>query len=55
MSDHLLKKNKELAPNHYLFSNDNPEYGDDVIECMQFGICSYQPKPVNKIPYYYHF
>ena len=28
-----------------LFSNYKPKYDDDVMECLQFGICSYQVQP----------
>ena len=28
-----------------LCSNYKPKYDDDVMECLQFGICSYQVQP----------
>ena len=28
-----------------LISNYKPKYDDDVMECLQFGICSYQAHP----------
>ena len=37
-----------------LFSNYKPKYDDDVMECLQFGICSthkVSPKEVS----YFHF
>ena len=37
-----------------LFSNYKPKYGDDVMECLQFGICSSRPLPPREIPYF-HF
>ncbi len=37
-----------------LFSSNKPMYADDVIECMQFGICSMRPSPPKEIPYF-HF
>ena len=37
-----------------LFSNYKPKYGDDVIECLQFGICSSRPVIPREIPYF-HF
>ena len=37
-----------------LFSNYKPKYDDDVIECLQFGICSSRPLPPRDIPYF-HF
>tara|TARA_B100001250_G_scaffold350126_1_gene321678 strand:+ start:816 stop:998 length:183 start_codon:yes stop_codon:yes gene_type:complete len=37
-----------------LFSNYKPKYDDDVIECLQFGICSRRPAPPREIPYF-HF
>ena len=53
--NHLLKNVKGSFLNHELFSTSKPKYDDDVIECMQFGICSVRPKPLKEIPYYYHF
>ena len=38
----------DLAPNY------KPIYDDDVIECMQFGICSMRVAPPREIPYF-HF
>ena len=38
----------------YLFSNYRPKYDDDVMECLQFGICSTRPVPPREIPYF-HF
>ena len=37
-----------------LFSNYKPKYDDDVMECMQFGICSMRPSPPEEITYF-HF
>ena len=37
-----------------LFSNYKPKYDDDVMECMQFGICTINPSPPREIPYF-HF
>ena len=37
-----------------LFSNYKPKYDDDVMECLQFGICSMRPEPQNEIPHF-HF
>ena len=37
-----------------LFSNYKPKYDDDVMECMQFGICSTQKSHPREIPYF-HF
>ena len=37
-----------------LFSNYKPQYDDDVMECLQFGICSTRPVPPSEIPYF-HF
>ena len=36
-----------------LFSNYKPKYDDDVMECMQFGICSVPPSPLREIPYFH--
>ena len=41
--NHLLKNVKGSFLNHELFSTSKPKYDDDVIECMQFGICSSNP------------
>tara|TARA_Y100001968_G_scaffold245894_1_gene230076 strand:- start:2156 stop:2338 length:183 start_codon:yes stop_codon:yes gene_type:complete len=38
----------------YLFSNYKPKYDDDVMECLQFGICSRRSAPPRDIPYF-HF
>ena len=37
-----------------LLSTYKPKYDDDVIECLQFGICSSRPVTVKEIPYF-HF
>jgi len=37
-----------------LFSNYKPKYDDDVMECLQFGICSTRSVPPREIPYF-HF
>ena len=37
-----------------LVSNYKPTYDDDVIECLQFGICTSLPVPPREIPYF-HF
>lgn len=38
----------------YLFANYKPKYDDDVMECLQFGICSTRSAPPREIPYF-HF
>ena len=37
-----------------LVSDGKPKYDDDVIECLQFGICSMHPVTPREIPYF-HF
>ena len=37
-----------------LFSNYKPKSDDDVMECLQFGICSMRSAPPREIPYF-HF
>ena len=37
-----------------LFSNYKPKYDDDVMECLQFGICSSRAVFPREIPYF-HF
>ena len=37
-----------------LVANYKPKYDDDVMECLQFGICSTRPVPPREIPYF-HF
>ena len=37
-----------------LFANYKPKYDDDVMECLQFGICSMRSAPPREIPYF-HF
>ncbi len=36
-----------------LFSSYKPKYDDDVIECLQFGICSSRPVLPREIPYFH--
>ena len=36
-----------------LVSDSKPKYDDDVMECLQFGICDINPK-LKEIPYF-HF
>ena len=53
--NHLLKNIKGSFLNHELLSTSKPKYDDDdVIECMQFGICSSNPPGLKDIPYF-HF
>ena len=40
--------------NRDLASTKKPKYDDDVIECMQFGICNSKPLQIKDIPYF-HF
>ena len=35
-----------------LVSNHKPKYDDDVMECLQFGICSTRPVHPGEIPYF---
>ena len=37
-----------------LVANYKPKYADDVMECLQFGICSSKPVPPREVPYF-HF
>ena len=37
-----------------LVSCYKPKYDDDVMECLQFGICSTRPSLPSEIPYF-HF
>ncbi len=55
MSNHLLQNVKDSIVNRDLASTHKPIYDDDVIECLQFGICSVHAKPQKEIPYYFHF
>ena len=52
--NHLLKNVKGSFLNPKLFSTSKPKYDDDVIECMQFGICPSSPRRLEDIPYF-HF
>ena len=52
--NHLLQNVKESFLNRDLVSTSKPKYDDDVIECMQFGICSSTPRNLKEIPYF-HF
>ena len=51
--NHLLQNVKESFLNRELFSTSKPKYDDDVIDCMQFGICSSSPCRLKEIPYFY--
>ena len=44
----------ESFVNRNLISNAKPKYDDDVIECMQFGICSTSSSRIKEVPYF-HF
>tara|TARA_Y100001968_G_scaffold1701_1_gene1468 strand:- start:927 stop:1109 length:183 start_codon:yes stop_codon:yes gene_type:complete len=44
-------KKDEIAD---LFSDYKPQYDDDVIECLQFGICNSKPALPREISYF-HF
>ena len=37
-----------------LISNYKPKYDDDVMECLQFGICSSRPVLPREIPYFHY-
>tara|TARA_Y100001968_G_C18937626_1_gene517206 strand:- start:379 stop:591 length:213 start_codon:yes stop_codon:yes gene_type:complete len=37
-----------------LVSNSKPKYDDEVMECLQFGICDLNTRPLKEIPYF-HF
>ena len=37
-----------------LFSNYKPKYDDDVMECLQFGICTFYPRSQRELSYF-HF
>tara|TARA_B100000214_G_scaffold267786_1_gene198594 strand:- start:495 stop:677 length:183 start_codon:yes stop_codon:yes gene_type:complete len=39
---------------HDLFSYYKPKYDDDVMECLQFGICSIRSSPLIEVPSF-HF
>ncbi len=45
------RENEEMND---LISSQKPKYGDDVMECLQFGICSTRPVTPKEIPYF-HF
>ncbi len=55
MANQLLNSLKESFLNRELVSNKKPKYDDDVIECMQFGICDSHPHSIKEVPYYFHF
>ena len=52
--NHLLTNVKGFFLNRELLSTSKPQYDDDVIECMQFGICSNNHRRLKDIPYF-HF
>ena len=52
---HMLKN----AVNSFLniftaFESNSKALTDEQIECMQFGICSFVPKPSEEIPYFHY-
>ena len=41
----------------YIFTaieSNSRTLNDDQMECMQFGICSFVPKPSEEIPYFHY-
>ena len=52
--NHLFINVRESLLNRDLVSKYKPQYDDDVIECMQFGICKSSPSQRSDIPYF-HF
>tara|TARA_B100000700_G_scaffold147010_1_gene163839 strand:+ start:163 stop:342 length:180 start_codon:yes stop_codon:yes gene_type:complete len=52
--NHFLQNVKESFLNRELVSTSKPKYDDDVIECMQFGICTPSTRRLDEIPYF-HF
>ena len=52
--NHLFQNVRESFLNRDLVSTHKPKYDDDVIECMQFGICNSSPSRLKDIPYF-HF
>ena len=52
--NHLIQNLKESFVNRDLVSTTKPKYDDDVIECMQFGICSSNHCGIKAAPYF-HF
>ncbi len=59
-SKHLLQDFKEAifakeeSAISDLFSTRKSNYDDEVMECLQFGICEIHPRPLKDIPYF-HF
>ena len=49
--NHLLKNVKGSFQNHESFSTSKPKDDDDVIECMQFGICTSNTPRLKNIPF----
>ncbi len=35
-------------------NSNSRSLNDDQMECMQFGICSFVPKPSEEIPYFHY-
>jgi len=35
-------------------NSNSRDLNDDQMECMQFGICSFDPKPSEEIPYFHY-
>ena len=52
--NHLVQNVKESLLSRELLSTSKPKYDDEVIECLQFVICSSNPSRLKDIPYF-HF
>jgi len=55
----LYKHMLQNAVNSFLdiftaIESNSSALNDDQMECMQFGICSFVPKPLEEIPYFHY-
>ena len=53
--NHILKNVVNSFLNIFIAIESNSKsLTDDQMECMQFGICSFIPKPSEEIPYFHY-
>ena len=52
---HMLQNAVNSFLDIFIAIKSNPRaVNDDQMECMQFGICSFVPKPSEEIPYFHY-
>ena len=51
---HMLQKAVNFFKYFSAVESNSRALTDDKMECMQFGICSFVPKPSEEIPYFHY-